>query len=926
MNKKTSLTDRLQADMDRSDSKTLLVCGVVFVIVSFGMCLVNVFSDSGQMAMITGGVGTWILINTIIFAIRKSKRQIIFSIVLCAYLLMMHFLVSGGVDGFSIVWLLLIPPAATYFFGLYYGGGVSVLLGFTTMIYMWTPLHELGYAYSDTYLLRFPIVYFFDLMLCIVIQYRMFVFKQQQAALIENAERANRTKSDFLANMSHEIRTPMNAIVGMCELILRERDVSESVRDNCFNIQSSSRSLLAIINDILDFSKIESGKMELIESEFNIASMLNDIINMTMNRKGDKQIEILVHADPNIPSGLVGDETRIRQIIINLMTNAVKFTNAGTITLKLSFSKQAYGINLKVAVEDSGIGITEENLEKLFESFQQVDTRKNRSIEGTGLGLAISKRMVTQMGGFINVSSVYGKGSTFSFVIPLKVSDASPFISVKNADKVKVVSFIDLEKYEEPAIEEKYKEIMHQISRQLNVNLIYVSVFEKLHEAVAVGDVTHCFIGKEEYLEHKDYFKEISSKVAVILVQDAIGAVEVPVGMKCLYKPFYTLSAALAINNEKITYNASGHRNNTISFSAPKARVLIVDDNPINLKVAVGLMQPYHMQIMTADSGKAAISMLRSKDIDLVFMDHMMPEMDGVEATGIIRKSTGEYYEKLPIIALTANAVNGVREKFLAVGFNDFVAKPIELSTLDRVLKTWLPAEYIMAPISNNTGDGVDKVTKVPVKNGELISVADGLHYAGGSEEAYYEILEMYIRKGEEKHRLIGDLCRQKDWKNYIIEVHALKSTSMSIGAAQLSELAKKLELAGKAGDYDVIENHNAELLELYIRVIVEGKKLLPEKEETPEEDAQEATAECKAIDEGLLREYATKLEEGCANFDGDEVARIAEEAAVYRYRETVLKPYMNRISSLAQDFEYDSALEELKNMLQALGMGKEQV
>ena len=363
MGKRDGVIEKFKEDVGRMDGRTLFVCGLFFAVVTWGMCIVNIIVQCYSMALISGGAGIWISICTLLFAFSKNKKIQMLGIVATAYLLMMYFLVTGGVDGFSIVWLLLIPPAATYFLGLYYGGGIGVILGISIAAYMWTPLHELGYAYSDTYLLRFPIVYFFDLLLCMVIQYHVFGYRQRQEELIANAEHANRTKSDFLANMSHEIRTPMNAIIGMCELILREHDISEGVRDNCFNIQSSSRSLLAIINDILDFSKIESGKMEIIEAEFNIASTLNDIINMTMNRKGDKKIEVLVHADPNIPCGLVGDETRIRQIIINLMTNAVKFTNTGAIMLRLSFSKQAYGINLKVEVEDSGIGITEENLE-----------------------------------------------------------------------------------------------------------------------------------------------------------------------------------------------------------------------------------------------------------------------------------------------------------------------------------------------------------------------------------------------------------------------------------------------------------------------------------------------------------------------------------------------------------------------------------
>ncbi len=743
------------------------------------------------------------------------------------------------------------------------------------------------------------------------------------------AEEANRSKSDFLANMSHEIRTPMNAIVGMCELILRDQDISESVRESCFNIQSSGRSLLSIINDILDFSKIESGKLEIIESEFNIASMLNDVINMTMTRKGDKKIEIMVHADPNIPCGLIGDEIRIRQIVINLMTNAVKFTNSGAVTLNVTCSEQDYGINLKISVEDSGIGITEENLEKLFESFQQVDTRKNRSIEGTGLGLAISKRLVTRMGGFINVSSVYGQGSVFSFVIPMRVSDPRPFISVNEPEKLDAAVFIDFKKFEEPSVEQQYIVLMHEISRQLKVKMIHTDIIGKLKEIVDGGNITHCFIGKEEYLANKDYFIELASKTSVVLIQDIIDAVQLPPTIKCIYKPFYTMSAAAALNNESVIVNLNERRGSSISFSAPRARVLIVDDTDINLRVAVGLMQPYHMQLMTVDSGKAAISVLRSKDIDLVFMDHMMPEMDGVEATNIIRQMDGDYYKNLPIIALTANAVNGVREMFIESGLNDFIAKPIELTALDRILKKWLPADKIMPPITASYGKNDRRgaaVVKTP-DDGEHISVSKGLGYTGGSEDAYYEILEMYVRKGDEKSGQISAYAAEESWKNYITEVHALKSTSLNIGAVKMSEFAKRLELAGKSGDYDVIRKENDGLLRLYGEVIEEGKALLAERGISLEKtEIDESALNTEPITQEKLMEYIEQIKDSCDNFDGDETVRLAEELSAYSYNSRALKIWLDKVSECAADFEYDSAVEALEKMCGELGIGKERV
>jgi len=641
------------------------------------------------------------------------------------------------------------------------------------------------------------------------------------------AEDANRAKSDFLANMSHEIRTPMNAIVGMCELILRENDISNIVRERCVNIQNSGKSLLSIINNILDFSKIESGNMELIEDKFNISSVLEEVINMTVTRKGCKKIEIIVLADPNIPCGLIGDEVCIKQIIINLMTNAVKFTHSGAVTLSVSHIVQEDSIILKISVEDTGIGITEENLNRLFTSFQQLDTRKNRSIEGTGLGLAISKRLLTQMGGTINVSSVYGQGSVFSFEIPLKISDPRPFISVNEPEKLYAAVFIDFEKIENSVVKKQYTTLMNEISSLLGVKMVHTVSLSELKTTISERKITHCFIGKEEYIENKDYFDKISLELNVSLIQDITDSIQLPASIKCIYKPFYVMSVALALNNEADNYNKIERLSSSVSFTAPKARVLIVDDAEINLKVASGLMQPYNMELITADSGPSAINKIRFQNIDLVFMDHMMPEMDGVEATRIIRSMNGEYYKKLPIIALTANAVNGAREMFKESDFNDFIAKPIELLALDRVLKKWIPADKIETLTSkDNTTDDL-KNNSNNINKEKNILVSKGLTYTSGNKDVYYEILEMFVQDGIEKIEQLNSYVENEDWKNYIIKVHALKSTSLTIGAVMLSEFAKKLELAGKSEDFGIIRKENKKLLKLYNEVISEGRSLL---------------------------------------------------------------------------------------------------
>lgn len=735
------------------------------------------------------------------------------------------------------------------------------------------------------------------------------------------AQHAERSKSDFLANMSHEIRTPMNAIIGMCELILREDDISDVVRENCFNIQTSGRSLLSIINDILDFSKIDSGKMELINEKFNIASTLNDVINMSITRKGDKKIEIIVRVDPDIPVGLIGDEIRIRQIIINLMTNAVKFTSDGTVALRVSHTKQDYGINLMVSVADSGIGITEENLEKLFTSFQQVDTKKNRSVEGTGLGLAISKKLVNNMGGFISVTSEYGKGSEFKFVIPLKVSDGQPFITVKNPDTIKAAGYFNLAKFNNEQITEEYNKIFDEIGGQLHVEYINCTTIDELKKTISENKITHCFIGREEYIEFEDYFIGISNNIEVMVIQDRINSINLPSNIKCIYKPFYALSVASALNNENIVLNLNERRGSDIHFIAPKARILLVDDNAINLKVAAGLMRPYNMQILTAESGPAAISMLRAKDIDVVFMDHMMPEMDGVEATRIIRAEEDEYFRKVPIIALTANAIAGVRDMFIKEGFNDFLAKPIELSALDRILRNYIPSELIQSPVKQNFS-GEDRRKKdvhhTDEKSSSVFNPDKGLAYAGGDEEAYIEILELFAQKGNEKHRYIGSLFEKQDWKNYVIEVHALKSTSMSIGAVKLSELAKELEAAGKSGNYRVITNKNPKLMKMYDEIIGIVGNYADEARKKLTSDSADKIADSTVLAEigkDILDGYITKALQACSDFDGEIVVQIAEETKNYSYKNNSLQDFFGKAAKLADDFEYDAAASEIEKL-----------
>ena len=742
---------------------------------------------------------------------------------------------------------------------------------------------------------------------------RQYWIEESLKASVEEARKAERSKADFLANMSHEIRTPMNAIVGMCELILRE-NINDEVRENCINIQHSGRSLLAIINDILDFSKLNSGKAELVEEPFNIGSMINDVMNMAITRKGGKNIEIITRIDPEIPKGLIGDEVRIRQVIINLLTNAIKFTEKGCVVLKITQSRHEYGINLNVSVSDTGIGITEENLEKLFTSFQQVDTRKNRSVEGTGLGLAICKNLVARMGGFMNVSSVYGEGSTFRFVIPLKVSDEEAFITIQNAESSSVAIYVDMKKFKYMRVVKEYMKLIRELSDKFGTKIQLFEDMETFLTEWKEKRYTHCFTAKEEYLCHKELFKEIGEKSKVFVIQERNNAIQLSGGIKCIYKPFYAMSVAAALNNEKYILNLGG-RKAAARFIAPDAWVLIVDDNVTNLKVAEGLMRPYKMKISTAISGREALDMLRKKEYDIVFMDHMMPELDGVETTALIREMDGDYYKKLPVVALTANAVNGAREMFLASGFNDFIAKPIELSFLDRVLRAWLPKEKVQSVSMLQMVPESDKDTVLLESFRDVIQEEKDLMYAGESQATYYDNLNTYLKNGEEYKMSLQRRFEEEDWENYVIEVHAIKSSSLSIGAVGLSELAKTLEFAGKDENFDVIRAKQQILVSLYGRVLEEIEKYLSLNGhlETGEKDRERTNSLLTEISEEKLVSYVEQIYSACDNFDGEGVVVVVDLLAEYSFRGKSLRECFESVKRLAEDFEYENALSAAK-------------
>jgi signal transduction histidine kinase/response regulator of citrate/malate metabolism len=606
------------------------------------------------------------------------------------------------------------------------------------------------------------------------------------------AELANRAKSAFLANTSHEIRTPMNAIVGMSELALREK-LSPEADEYVTGIKQAGANLLSIINDILDFSKIESGKLEIIPVHYQLRPVINDVINIIRMRVIEKSLAFITEIDSALPNELLGDEVRVRQILLNLLSNAVKYTEKGYVKLSLTGGEIPRAVPrrdasrrgaelrgngavlLTITVSDSGVGIKEEDLDKVFGEFIQVDRAANRGIEGTGLGLAITKRICLAMGGDIRVTSVYGGGSVFTAAIPQKVISDS-----------------------------------------------------------------------------RDYPDR---------------------GKK------------------------------TSKFTAPAARILIVDDIATNLKVAEGLMVPYQMNIDICKSGAESIEYLKNNRYDLVFMDHMMPEMDGIEAVSVIRRLDGRdpYFKQVPIIALTANAVSGMKEMFLERGFNDYLAKPVEMIKLHEILEKWIPREKQIGQEALQT-DMAPKISIFEGKYAAGIDLAAGIERYG-DDRAYREILHAYAASMPELLAALRDVSRE-NMNRYMITVHGIKGASYQICAGDAGRQAEVLEHAAKAGDWETIEADNGAFIKTLEKLLENLEKLLAEPGDSHKEKPAAPAPSPVLLD---------KLLAACKDYNTAAMEEVLEELDKFSYESGA--DLINWLREQAANFEYDAIRNRLESL-----------
>lgn len=610
--------------------------------------------------------------------------------------------------------------------------------------------------------------------------------------LVLQTEDANRAKTNFVSNMSHEIHTPMNSIVGITEILLRSRH-SPKEQEYLLNIQSSGRVLLTIINDVLDCSKMEAGKMQLFDEPYDTCSLFHDLRISMENRIGHSGLELIYDIDQDIPCKLKGDMGRIRQVIINLVNNAIKYTEKGSVRFSVHVrQKNTDKVMLYYEVADTGIGIRKEDQKILFDAFQRMEMDRNRYVEGTGLGLTISQNLVNMMGGVIEVESEYGKGSRFFFTIEQTIIDPTPVSAV-------------------------------------NYN------------------------GQKDNVTEKE--------------------------AECL-------------------------------FIAPEAHILLVDDNELNLVVAKELLKPLRMQIDTAENGLQAVKMVRGSQYDLVLMDHMMPVMDGIEAAKAIRALPEDKYQKLPIIALTANAMVDARKEFLNAGMNGFVAKPIDFARICNQLKLWLPKDLVRDVPKEEAkkllADDLSDREIQPEDPQMGFSFEEGVKHCG-SKAALMKTIRIFYRTIDSKANKIEQCLKEGLISDYVIEIHALKSSALLIGAVPLSEAAKELEDYGKQGKTEVLEEKTPDVLTLY-RDLKNILRPYAEKEE----DAK------KEFSDGEWITALQQIHQCIEQFDLDGVDQIMEQLEEYQVPECI-RESMDQLRVYVADVSLEEIMELTDTMTELL-------
>lgn len=674
------------------------------------------------------------------------------------------------------------------FFGLVIAVALILQLEF-----LFLPMYTIGYILGTCLLHTF------------VISERMEEYRRASLESLrrekEAAEQASQAKSEFLSNMSHEIRTPINAVLGMNELILRECE-DDNILSYAENVRSSGNTLLGLINDILDFSKIEAGKIDIIPVDYDLSSTLNDMVVMIHNRADDKGLAFNVIFDSNIPKQLFGDEVRIKQVITNILTNAVKYTETGSVTFSVGFDRcedDPDCIILHVKVKDTGIGIKPEDMEKLFSKFERIEEKRNRNIEGTGLGMTITKNLLDMMGSYLQVESTYGVGSTFFFDLRQKVGKWEPLGDYRTS----------------------------------------VNVLLK---------------------EHKKY-------------------------------------------KEK--------------FTAPDANVLVVDDNSMNLTVFKSLLKRTKIKIDTADSGDEALQMTKSKMYDMIFLDHMMPGKDGIETLHEIKEQAEGLNDCTVSVCLTANAVSGAREQYIAAGFDNYLTKPIHPSKLEDMLMAYLPGDKLIISgeddVDTDDEDEQDNVPEslAPLVGLEWIDLSKGIKNSGDAE-SYLSLLKILYESIDEESSVLDGFYKDSNLNDYTIQVHAMKSSVRLIGASSMADEAQLLENAGKDGDEDYINQHHEGFISAYkslkepLSQVFAEENVEDETENNVEDDMPEADAE-------LMDTVYEEVKASAEANDAESIEAVFVEIEGYRIPDSDAE-LCQKIRSAAENSDFEAILTLLSD------------
>ena len=712
--------------------------------------------------------------------------------------------------------------------------------------------------------------------------------KKEIEELTESTERLN----DFLANVSHEIRTPVNAIIGLSSICI-EKEQNADVKKDMEEIQKAGRRVSDQIGDILDFSEIDRGNIVKNNEDFMLSSAINDIMSDIREIRKDS-VELVIDIDPTIPAVMNTDVTKLKKIIKALISNGIKYTNDGGVYLKINSEPQEYGVNLCIEVTDTGIGMKEDELEKVYERFYQSDSGRPRIGGGLGLGLSIVSGFVALMGGFMTINSKPEVGTTVRISLPMKVVDSSSCMSISNPENILLAAYLKFDNFTNPMVRDFYNSQSLSMSRGLGVDFHKTEDIGALKNLSKSQKITHLFVSDREYMNDRDFMEKLAETAVVIVVAEH--GFELPKDSKARVqlKPLYSFSIVSILNSGTKANRAAGSYMKLNGIHA-----LVVDDEPMNLIVAKSIFKRYGMEVSTATSGQQSIDLCRDHKYDIIFMDHMMGNMDGVEAMKKIRSDVKGLNREVPQIALTANAMSSAKQMFLSEGFDGFVSKPIVIEELERTLKRILPDSVITYEREeieefeesggNENPSGDKKVNKTTVDDDEVlefdpaedssedtsdddevfefdpeedageteddevfefgpddgdssdnnsddeflrselaninIDMDKALYYLGGDPDLYREIIMQFAEEIDEKISKLNSYLANKDWKNYEIVIHAMKSSSKMIGAyPEVSDDAYELEKAAHNENVEYIEENHSRVLDVFKTL---GEKIL---------------------------------------------------------------------------------------------------